>query len=226
MGCPHLPAERLSLFFPSRTAFTIIFLLPPTIMSVVQGRRRHLNIILEDRIATNRRDAANGGIPPEMSPEEAAHNLKFSPEVLEQMAQKLEQSETVFQPPYEDPNSLTAKALARSVGAGRNPTGSFAQVGNPSMWEERTPVEVRVPTTNLTTLAFGAMEGHNWVPGQDDGSAPAPATSGAADTGAGTEAPVKTMTWLLPYENGNDKQGKQMARLVNSRRTPNGGFYA
>ena len=86
---------------------------------------------------------------------------------------------------------------------------------------------IRYDKVGTLTLALTlTLEGHNWVPGQDDGSAPAPATSGAADTGAGTEAPVKTMTWLLPYENGNDKQGKQMARLVNSRRTPNGGFYA
>lgn len=189
---------------------------------LTQGQRRHLNIILEDRVKTNREDAANGGVHMKGND----HTLNFSAEALEEMAKKLESQVVDYDPPYLKRDGAAAE-LATSVSSSRNPSGAFHQSANPSLWEERTPIEVRVPTENLTTLAYDTMGLHHWKPNPKGGAASEAKEAASSEVdGSSSNLPgAQTLSWLLPYETGNAALGKKLAGNVNSRRTPNGGFY-
>mmetsp|Transcript_50559 Transcript_50559/g.96564 ORF Transcript_50559/g.96564 Transcript_50559/m.96564 type:complete len:198 (+) Transcript_50559:286-879(+) len=183
-----------------------------------KGNRKHLDFLLEDlrveyhdtlavaeqeRLAelAGREQPLTSGIKKEAAKEPDMEEMMHAP-----------QTQTDHTPPYVY-GGVVARDMSRMVNERRTPSGNFFQITNPALHVPR------LPGTNQVVSAPGTpfRESQHNVPAPSEvQESIQPPTSGFARD---------PMPWLTPAQKNDRQGGMKAAKLVNSKRTPNGGFF-
>ena len=159
------------------------------------------------------------------------------------MAQIIEEEKAKksFEPPY-IVGGTHARDIARMVNARRTPSGNFFQVTNPSL--APTVMECRnqrhksfadIYMTKKSSKSLDSFDGADDTQvmslGETMESVPDFENDGAVriDETANTITEFsasKTRSWVMPSLINDRSNGARVAKLVASKRTPTGGFYA
>lgn len=172
------------------------------------GNKKHLNFLLEDfcqeagRIRKEERERKSG-------------TFKSVPEGEDVDVQDLQSLNTnnLFTPPYLE-GGAGAKEVAKMVNTKRTPSGNFFQLSNPSLFVARAPGTRPVNEFETDKKRQERLQEQANI-----------IRTKSKEASLAKEKLVSEKTWLTPQQKGDRAGGARLAKLVNSHRTPTGGFF-
>eukprot|EP00740_Mantoniella_antarctica_P025043 CAMPEP_0198684124 /NCGR_PEP_ID=MMETSP1468-20131203/11745_1 /TAXON_ID=1461545 /ORGANISM="Mantoniella sp, Strain CCMP1436" /LENGTH=214 /DNA_ID=CAMNT_0044428713 /DNA_START=80 /DNA_END=724 /DNA_ORIENTATION=- len=199
-------------------------------LRTVNAKHKHMEMLLLDRLQ------ANAETYPHLAPKQATDATRSAPEAFgaapllpvedeDDARLSYDPNDPVYWlPPYEH-GGQGAREQSRMVSSRRTPSGNFFNMTNPSLHLDRVPstdkpraeYKVGIDTMIAAKHAVAAAEIKT---ARDAKNADIDAVI-AAKKGAVSDIPV----WATASQLGDRKGGGKQAKLISSKRTPNGGFF-